>query len=226
MATFVLIHGAGSDSSYWHLVRPKLEASGHDVIAPDLPCDDESKTFRDYARLVIDAAAGRSDVVLVAQSLAGFTAPLVCEERPVELLVLVNAMIPAPGESAGDWWANTGQPQAMVENADREGRKAEAGGLMNDPEWTFLHDVPREALTAPPRAQAGRPFAHPFPLDKWPDVPTRVLVGRNDRLFPAAFQKRVAEERLGITPDVIRGGHLVALSNPDGVAEKLLQYRD
>jgi hypothetical protein len=31
MATFVLLPGAGSDSWYWHLVTPRLEALGHET---------------------------------------------------------------------------------------------------------------------------------------------------------------------------------------------------
>src|SRR3954447_6029298 len=108
VSTYVLIHGAGSDSWYWHLVAPKLGARGHDVVAVDLPCDDDSAGLAEYADTVVDAAGSREHIVLVAQSLAGFTAPLVCDRLPVELLVLVAAMVPRPGESPGDWWANTG----------------------------------------------------------------------------------------------------------------------
>ena len=50
------------------------------------------------------------------------------------------------------------------------------------------------------------------PLKSWPDVPTRVLLCRDDRLFPAGFIRRVARERLGITPDEIDGGHTPALA--------------
>ena len=82
MATYVLIHGAGSDSWYWHLVVPKLQALGHDVVAVDLPCDDDSAGLADYADAVVEATAALGDVVLVAQSLAGFTAPLVCDRLP------------------------------------------------------------------------------------------------------------------------------------------------
>ena len=57
-----------------------------------------------------------------------------------------------------------------------------------------------------------------------PDVPTRVLSGRDDRMFPAAFQRRVARERLGIDADEIAGGHMVALANPKGLAERLDRY--
>lgn len=42
MATYVLIPGAGGAAWYWHRVEPKLRALGHDVVAVDLPGDDES----------------------------------------------------------------------------------------------------------------------------------------------------------------------------------------
>ncbi len=77
MATYALIHGAGASSWYWHLVRPELEALGHYVVSPDLPCDDDSAGLAEYADVVVDAIGGRRQVVVVAQSLAGFTAPLV-----------------------------------------------------------------------------------------------------------------------------------------------------
>jgi pimeloyl-ACP methyl ester carboxylesterase len=53
-------------------------------------------------------------------------------------------------------------------------------------------------------------------LTRWPDVPTRFLQARDDRFLPGEFQRRVAQERLGITPDEMPGGHLVALSRPKG----------
>jgi pimeloyl-ACP methyl ester carboxylesterase len=49
MSTFVLIHGAGDVGWYWHLVEAELRARGHDVVAPDLPGDDESQQLDDYA---------------------------------------------------------------------------------------------------------------------------------------------------------------------------------
>src|SRR5687768_9583837 len=121
MATYVLIHGAASDSWYWHLVAPELRALGHDVLTPDLPSDDDSAGLSEYADFVVDAIGDRRDVVLVAQSMGGFTAPLVCERVPVDLLVLVAAMVPLPGESPGDWWTNTGWEHARREQAERDG---------------------------------------------------------------------------------------------------------
>ena len=112
MATYVLIHGAGSDSWYWHLVAPELEARGHDVVAPDLPAGDDSAGLAEYTDVVVEAIGRRRDLILVAQSMAGFTAPMVADRLPVDLIVLVAAMVPAPGESPGDWWKNTGHAVA------------------------------------------------------------------------------------------------------------------
>jgi len=81
-------------------------------------------------------------------------------------------------------------------------------------------DVAAEGL-AHTGAQSGTPFEKPWPLEAWPDVPTRFLLCRDDRFFPAEFQRRVVSDRLGIPVEEIPGGHLVALSRPREVAEKL-----
>ena len=97
MASFVFIHGAGDVGWYWHLVEAELRARGHDTVAPDLPCEDDSAGLPEYADTVVAAAGDRNELVVVAQSAGGFTAPLVCERLPVKLLVLVAPMIPVPG---------------------------------------------------------------------------------------------------------------------------------
>lgn len=212
--TFVLIHGAGSDGWYWHRVAPLLEASGHDLVAPDLPVRDDSAGFDDYARVVLDAARGHSDVVLVAQSLGGFTVPLVAERIGARLLLMVNAMVPFPGESPGDWWSNTGWDGTVPQTEDQVAE-------------IFLHDVPAEVAAesaAHVVPQSGTPFEKPWPLDEWPDVPTRLLAGRDDRFFTLDFQRRVARRRLGAEVDEIGGGHLVALSRPEELAARLESY--
>jgi hypothetical protein len=62
------------------------------------------------------------------------------------------------------------------------------------------------------------------PFEARPDVPTRVVLCRDDRLFPATFLRRVGRERLGVTPDEIDGGHTPALSRPKELAVRLLAY--
>ena len=67
-------------------------------------------------------------------------------------------------------------------------------------------------------------MGEPWPMTAWPDVPTRVLLCRSDRLFPAPYLRRVARERLGITPDEMEGGHTPALSHPTELADRLDAY--
>jgi pimeloyl-ACP methyl ester carboxylesterase len=229
MATYVLIHGAASDSWYWHLVVPELRARGHVVVAPDLPSDDDSAGLSEYTDAVVDAIGvrtDRNDLVVVAQSLGGFTAPLVCDRVPVQLMVLVAAMVPRPGERPADWWANTGFAQARREQAERDGRAID-GDV--DPMVEYFHDVApdvvAEAYARGERDQSGTPMEKPWPLAAWPDVPTRFLLCRNDRFFPAAFMRRVVRERLGITPDEMESGHLPALAHPHELVERLEAYR-
>jgi hypothetical protein len=194
-------------------------------VAPDLPTGDDSAGLADYVDVAVDAIGVRRDLVLVAQSMAGFIAPLVCDRVPVDLMVLVAAMVPKPGETGHDWWVNTGHERAMRDQAERDGRPV---GDELDPIATFLHDVPADVVAASAEhvtPQSGTPFDLPWPLDAWPDVPTRFLLCRDDRFFPADFQRRIVKERLGIAPDEMPGGHLPALAHPDELVRRVEAYR-
>ena len=220
--TFVLLPGAGGDSFYWHVVAPRLEDSGHEVLTPDLPAADDTAGLNEYADTVVEVLGDRRDVVVVAQSMGAFTAPLLCDRVSVRLIVLVAPMIPAPGESPGQWWTSSGQTPAQREQDQREGRDPDAPF---DVRTAFLHDVPEEIVAdlfarGEPR-QSDTPFAEPWPLSGWPGVPTKVIAGRHDRLFPLEFMRRLARDRLGVEADVIDSGHLPALSRPKELAERL-----
>ncbi|WP_433831505.1 alpha/beta fold hydrolase [Actinoplanes sp. CA-015351] len=220
---FVLVPGAGGSGWIWHLVVARLHAAGHDAIAVDLPADDETAGLRDYADLIVASAGAADDVVLVAQSLGGLSAPLTCDRLPVSKIILVNAMIPAPGETGGDWWANTGQEQARRDNDRAAGRDPDAAFDLG---VYFFHDVPQDLTDyaiAHGRPQSGAAFGLAWPLPAWPDVPTRVLAGADDRFFPAEFQARVARDRLGLDVERLPGGHLNPLSRPDELTKALLE---
>jgi pimeloyl-ACP methyl ester carboxylesterase len=223
MATFVLIHGAGDVGWYWHLVEKELRQRGHDVVAPDLPCEDDSAGLLEYADTVVDAVGDRSELVVVGQSFGGFTAPLVAERLPVDVLILVAGMIPAPGEKGEDWFAHTGWEQAVQEQARRDDGKTGS----EDPFMVFYHDVLRalaqEALSRG-RRQSETPWKDHWPLDVWPPVPTRFVLCTEDRFFPPDFMRRVVAERLAILPDEIAASHCVALSRPTELAAMLVAY--
>ncbi|GAA2286975.1 alpha/beta fold hydrolase [Nonomuraea roseoviolacea subsp. roseoviolacea] len=213
MATFALIHGGGGSARDWRLVVPELRRRGHDAVAVDLPVEDESAGLGDYADTVVKAVGDRPGLVVVGHSWGGFVAPLVCDRVRAELLVLVTAMIPAPGERPADWWDNTGWRPSSDGDADEV--------------ELFLHDVPPDLaadLMAHTRRHSGTADGEPWPLRKWPDVPTRFLLCRDDRFFTPAFMREVVRRRLGVTPDEIPGGHCPMLARPAELAEQLVGY--
>lgn len=220
VTTFVLVPGAGGAAWYWHRVVPLLEQAGHRAVAVDLPGDDPRAGLPEYAALVESAMGGRDDVVLVGQSIGAFTAAAVAARRPVSGIVLLNAMIPVPGETPGQWWEAVGQEKARVAAASRGGWPSEF-----DLDTYFLHDVdPAVAASGEShqRPESDAVFGSVCELTAWPDVPVHVVSGADDRFFPLDFQRRVARDRLGIEPDVVPGGHLAALSHPTEVAAYLL----
>ena len=185
------------------------------MVAVDLPSPDPSAGLAEYTDTVVEAVGDRTDLIVVAHSFGGFTGPLVCDRLPVRLLVLLAGMVPAPGEPPQDWWGNT----SYARDNDIPG---------DDEIALFYHDVPPDvAAVALTKGQddAGGAMEKPWPLGAWPEVPTRYLLPRDDRFFPAEFQRRVVRERLGITPDEMPGSHCVALSRPRELADRLEAYR-
>lgn len=213
MATFVIVPGGGDVAWSWHLVASELEKGGHEVVAVDLPSEDDDATFSDYADTVVQAVGDRDEVVVVGHSLGGYTATLAAERLGAELLVLVSGMVPRPGETASEWWSNTGYSELSRHEGDEIS--------------LFLHDVEpglaAEALRRG-RDQSGRPMEDPWPLDSWPDVETRYLALGDDRFFPAAWSREMARERLGIEADEMPGSHCAFLSRPEEMAERLEGY--
>jgi len=220
--TLVLIPGAGGAGWYWHLVEAELRRHGHDVVAVDLPTDDKRAGLPAYADAVVAAVNGRRDIALVAQSMGAFTVPLVWQRVSTSLIVLVNAMIPQPGETPGEWWGNVGSEQARLDAAQRCGYDTEF-----DLATYFLHDVPADVATEGEpyqREQADTPFGDVCTFTEWPAIPIKVVSGREDRFFPLDLQLRLARERLGVVADVVPGGHLAALSHPTELARQLERY--
>ena len=211
VATFALIHGGGGSAWDWHLVVPELQRRGHDAVAVDLPCEDDSAGWNEYGDAVLGTLGDPRNVIVVGHSLGGFTAPLVCARTDVISLVLVAGMIPAPGELFADWWTNVGY---------------EGTGYEGDDE-VFYHDVPDALANEAKRRErdeTSRALREPWPLEAWPDTPTRYLLCRDDRMLAPAWARRHARERLGLEADEISGGHYISLSRPRELAERLDAY--
>jgi pimeloyl-ACP methyl ester carboxylesterase len=221
----VLLPGAGGEAAYWDKVVPLLEDAGHEAIAVELPADDESAGLAEYVAIAHDACGDADQLLVVAQSMGGFTAAmlaegLVREGRDLLGVVLLNAMVPAPGETPGEWWGDVDSESARLAAAREGGYPVDF-----DLDTYFLHDLDDE--TAALLRQGGKDeveaaFVSPCAIEQWPDVPTRVLSGADDRFFPLPLQQRVARERVGLEPTVVPGGHLAALSFPNEIAAAIL----
>jgi pimeloyl-ACP methyl ester carboxylesterase len=222
---FILVPGAGGVATpHWRLVTARLEHAGHRAFPVDLPGSDPEKGLPDYAAMIVDVMEGCAEPVVVAQSMGGFSAVMACHRVPAAGLILVNAMVPAPGETPGEWWAATGAIDARVADAD-------AGGYGSEFDLTtyFLHDLDSQAaadVLSDPGEEADIAFGQPCEIEAWPDVPTTAVVGRDDRFFPLEFQRKVLRERVGVFPIVIPGGHLLALANPNDLFHVLVHLTE
>jgi pimeloyl-ACP methyl ester carboxylesterase len=208
VATFAVIHGGGGSAWDWHLAWPELRARGHEAVAVDLPSEDETAGWSEYADAVVEAAGERSDIVVVAHSLGGFTAPLVCARIPVELLVLLAAMIPAPGELFAD-----GGPTRVTRRA---------GSTTSSTTTSLPSSRPRRSGT---NATTHRRHC---------ESPGRSTSGRTRRRGTSCAATTACSQPRGraathasgsaSSPDEIDGGHYVSLSRPRELADRLVTY--
>ena len=213
MPTFVLIPGAGGSPWTWHLVAAELERRGyHDIVAVDLPNDDDSAGLAEYVDAALAAIGDRrTDLVVVAHSLGGFTATLLCDRVPVDHLLLVTAMIPAPGEAPGDWWTNTDFMPARNAEIERLGGD-------DSEETTFTHDVPPAlaseagATSATNRARRWRSRSRSTRCPRY--RPISSSAPRTGSSRPTSCGASSASG-LGITdPGELAAGHLPMFSRP------------
>ena len=228
MATFSLVHGAWHGAWCWQALVPELEGRGHRAIAVELPCDDPAATFSDYADVVVAALEGVDDeVVLVAHSLGGHTAPLVAARRPVQRLVYLCARLADPGRSLLD---QLGDEPEMLLPRYRDGIEADEQGRSRFTDFevareVFYADCDEGAARAAferLRPQAQRAHDEPCPLDVHPDVPTEYVVCSADGIVNPEWSRREARERLGVEPAELPGSsHSPFLSRPAELAALL-----
>jgi pimeloyl-ACP methyl ester carboxylesterase len=229
MSTFALVHGAWHGSWCWELLTPELEGLGHRVITMDLPLDDSSATFDDYADVVCAAVAGDGgdDLVLVGHSLAGTTVPLVAAQRPLRRIVYLCAMPPIPGLPFAQQMSQEsemlvrGYTRGLGEK-DSEGRREWV-----DEELATTHlfgDCDRATVSsayARLRPQALYPYGQPCSLSALPEHDSTYVVCTEDRIVNPDWSRRIAREWLDADLVEIPGSHSPFLSRPKALAKLL-----
>ncbi len=233
MSTYALVHGAWHGAWCWERLTPELEALGHRVIAMDLPCEDGSATFDDYADVVCASMSDQpgDDLILVGHSLAGNTIPLVAARRAVSRLVYLCALIPMPGRSLAEQMAgdaemlNPDYSRGLSEK-DSEGRRTWV-----DKELARFHmygdcDADTvEAAFARLCPQATHPYRQPCTLPAHPGLRTTYVLSEEDRVVNAGWARRAAKERLNADVIEMPGSHSPFLSRPAHLAEVLNSLR-
>jgi alpha/beta hydrolase family protein len=199
MASFSLVHGAWHGGWCWDLVRSELEARGHVVHAPDLPCEDVSAGVEEYA-----AAVPAADIV-VGHSLGGLTIPYVEAQTHVFLTALVGDVTS---------WTDVFVP------GFGEGRVRDELGRSYYPDpavaaCELQYPAEHAHLTSKLRPQA--PYG-PDPLAV--ERPVYIVCTRDGAIRPD-WQRHLARDVLGVEPLELDSGHSPMVERPRELAALL-----
>lgn len=220
MAAFVLLHGSGQHAGCWARVGGLLKARGHNVTAPDLPKQAPHCGLGDYAAEIARSVAGPHTVV-VGHSFSGVFLPLVAQVRDCALLVFLAAVIPEPGKSVRDQFAE--DPGMFSRDWTEAGSRWFDRSQQESLAQEFLfHDCNEEtlpwALSTLELFDTRHLVTQPAPFTRWPNVATASIVSTNDRTLTADWGRRVSRRVLGRDTIEIQAGHCPHVSQPGAVA--------
>ena len=226
--TIILVHGAFAESSSWDAVIDRLLDAGHPVIAAANPLRGLASDAASVADVV---RAVDGPVVLAAHSYGGAVISNVpADAGEIVGLVYACGFAPEPGESAftlaGKFPGSTlGEAVRPVPRSDGTTDLYITTERFHE---QFCADVPapqaaRMATTQRPATQEA--LTEPSgerPL--WREVPSRFVIGEEDRNIPAALQHYMAE-RAGAhrTLEIPGASHAISVSQPEAVAHEILE---
>jgi pimeloyl-ACP methyl ester carboxylesterase len=223
---FGLVHGAWHGAWCWDLVAAELRKRGHEPVAVDLPTEDPGAGGEVYADAVLDALRPYDgEIVLVGHSLGGLTVPLVADQRPVRRMVFLAALLPQPGCSFDETYAE--EPDILMPGLGA-GQTHEPDGSSR---WQPQAAIAAMYPDAPPdvavwaahqlRSQHWRVSQEVTPLPAWPRAEVQVIACANDAVVNADWVRRSAKVRFGAEAQVIAGDHSPFLTRPVEVVDLL-----
>jgi pimeloyl-ACP methyl ester carboxylesterase len=227
--TVVLVHGAFADSSSWNGVIERLQAQGLEVTAPANPLRGISIDSA-YTAGVLEEIPG--PVILVGHSYGGAVITnAAAQASNVIGLVFVAAFAPDEGERLGEV---TPESRDSVLNsalaphhypAPNGGEPAVEFGI--DPAKfhdAFAADLPAEqtaVMAATQRPIAELAFSEATGAPAWKHLPSWAIVATGDKAAGADLVRSMAE-RAGATITEIEGSHVIMISQPQAVADVIL----
>jgi pimeloyl-ACP methyl ester carboxylesterase len=215
----VLVHGLFADGSCWSDVIARLQAKGLDATAVQNPLT-TLKDGVEAAQWALNLQEGPT--VLVAHSFSGMIATEVGIDPKVSAIVYVAARAPDAGE---DYTAlakrfPTPPASAGIRWSGGYGRLSEEAFLRD-----FAGDLPRERARVLYAVQA--PFKQTLLADKtkhaaWRSKPTWYAVSTEDRTIDPDLERFMAK-RMGAKTIEVKASHLSLISQPDTIANLILE---
>jgi pimeloyl-ACP methyl ester carboxylesterase len=234
MATFVMIHGAWHGGWCFDILRPLLEAKGHQMIAPDLPGmgGDEptlaAVTLESWTDFVADLCRNAdAPVILCGHSRGGIVISQAAEAAPgsIAALVYICAMLIPNGMSRADMRA-TGQPNPEFEAIRLKiphGTVVDASGAAA----IFAQLSPSELASAAVArliAEPEGPTSTPLRLSeaRYGSVPRHYIECLQDRAITIVEQRRMQMMLPCKSATSLDADHSPFLSAPNELADTLI----
>jgi pimeloyl-ACP methyl ester carboxylesterase len=240
MAAFVLIHGSWFGGWSFDLVAQRLSAAGHTVDAPDLPgmggseAELAATTLDQWAQFTVDRcralrAAGHGPVVLAGHSRGGIVITAAAERDPaaIDALVYLCAHMLPSGLSRAAFAAQSPRNAAFAEivkptpgGAGTVIDPAGAGAVFAQLSPPNLVAAAAARLQAEPNGPRDTPVV--TTPERWGTLPRTYIECTEDRAIPIADQRRQQALSPGARVVSLKADHSPFYSQPDQLAEALL----
>jgi pimeloyl-ACP methyl ester carboxylesterase len=227
--TVVLVHGAFADASSWNGVIERLQAKGVPVIAAANPLRGIAHDSA-YTAAVFEQIEG--PVLAVGHSYGGAVITnAATDAKNVVGLVYVAAFAPEEGETLGA--AEAGSKDSVLNSAlvPRQYPTADGGSgteFYIDPAKARdafagdLSDQQAALIAATQRPVAESAFSEPNGPPAWKHLPSWAVLATGDKAAGTDVVRSMAE-RAGATITEVDGSHVIMLSQPQAVADVVLE---
>ena len=216
----VLVHGAWADGSCWSGVIRRLQAAGHDVLAPQMP---HTSLADDVDRLRHVLRMDDVPTVLAGHSFGGQIITALGTDAPTAVgLVFVAAFGLDEGESIGALLAQ-GEPTPALAHL-RIDDLGFAWLPQDDFVAHFAADVdPADAnvMYAVQQPLAASTLGDVMGVPAWRALPSWYIVAQDDEAIPPDAERLFAQ-RMGATTTEVKASHVVMTSHPDDVSDFIL----
>jgi pimeloyl-ACP methyl ester carboxylesterase len=228
--TVVLVHGAFADASSWNGVIERLQAEGVHVVAPANPLRGLAIDSA-YIANFLDETPG--PVLAVGHSYGGAViSNAATTAKNVVGLVYVAAFATEEGETLGEVEGSSkdsvlNPALVQLQYPAPDGGEPLAEFAIDPAKFrdAFASDLPAAQtaiMAATQRPIAASAFSEKPGPPAWKDRPSWAVVATGDKAAGADVIRSMAE-RAGATITELEGSHVIMISQPEAVANVILQ---